>query len=401
MNKKLFFILWFFHIFKPIWLVSYYIPAIGSLRALPRLFLYVFCLYFFFTSSKKRHDTSFLLFCIAILLSVLFAYNFGIARTIAEEYFDYYLMFVFCLSVIDDEDAFDFFYNTLLCGFVYYGVWGLINRGVVPFHPFLGDEDAYGPYMAMGAVIFYFSAFAKRNLYKKLMLCSLISVAGVVISFARGAVVGLVAIFIYVWIKSEKKMATLMTIVLTCMAALAVSVLFFDEGKYLDEMKSITEASQETESDRIFYWTKAIKIFMDNPILGVGPRNYGVVLSKYISREESIDRGFFTGFWYGRVPHSLYFQLLSEQGIIGVLSLIFTLSVFWKRMSSLHQKNNESNESVQLKYYNYSLALKGAMLVFLITGLFYDFLYSSLLFELFLIAGVLHSLKPKGNPNVA
>ena len=396
MNQiKFVYILWFLHIFRPEWVVSYYIPSLNILRAAPRLLLYVFAVNFFFSSIKKKNDIPFLLFIISIALSSYFAHNAGIARSILKQYIDYYLFFVFCLVYIDNEETFTQFFNIFLAGFWFYFFFGLFYRGMVPFHPLLGDEDAFGPYMAMGVVASYFSAFRNAKVDKKLLIGTFLFTGGVVLSFARGALVGLVFAFFFIWLKSKRKIATFFVIICIAVIGLSASFFFFEGSQYLEEIKTITEASEETEGDRIFYWTKAVEIFKDNPLLGVGSRNYGFVLPDYITPEESFERGMFTGFWYGRVPHSIYFQLLSEQGLVGVLSFLCLLWVFGKRASYVQKKNSSFSSEEQRNFYYVALSVKGIMIIYLVTGAFYDFLYSQWVFEFFLLMTLLFSLDQK------
>jgi O-antigen ligase len=279
-----------------------------------------------------------------------------------------------------------------LIAYIYYFIFGIFHNGLVPFHPILADEDAFGPYMVMGVVALYFSAFTCGKIFKKNIAGSLLCVAGVVLSFARGAVIGLTAGLIFIIFKSKKKIITLITVVIMILVASSASLYFFENSQYFEELKTITKASAETESDRIFYWTKAFLIFKDNPIFGAGPRNYGFILPEYVTRDESLERGFYTGFWYGRVPHSLYLQLISEQGIFGALSMIVLLMVFWKRTSSTPRKQTNMPSLEYKSLYHYSLAIKGIMLVFLTTGLFYDFLYSHWLFEFYFLGTAIHNI---------
>jgi O-antigen ligase len=392
-NINLLIIFWFFRIFRPEWVISYYIPALAKIRIIPRLLLYLLVLSFILSSVKKKTDTSFFLFVISVAISTFFAHNVAIATGILSAYIDSLLLLILSISLLDSEKAIDKLYNLYLLGFLYYLIFGIFYGGIIPFHPMLGDEDAFGPFMAMGVAMSYFAAFKKTSISYKSLMATMLYAVGVVASFARGAFIGLAVAVMYIWLKYEKKvMATILLFLMSFVIVLASST-FFKDNKYWTEISSIKDTSAETEGDRVFYWAKAIRIFEDNPICGAGPRNYGFVLQRYITPEESFERGMFSGFWYGRVPHSLYFQLLAEQGILGVISFIYVLFIFWKRTIKLQKENILCNTPRQRKLYYYTLGLKGAMLVYLVTGLFYDFLYVSWLVDILVITGLLYNLQ--------
>jgi len=75
---------------------------------------------------------------------------------------------------------------------------------------------------------------------------------------------------------------------------------------------------------RLELWRAAWEIFLNNPILGVGPgnfRNYtqDVSLGSTGRYHESIE--------LHRNPHSLYFKALAERGVLGIISTLFILAL--------------------------------------------------------------------------
>lgn len=80
-------------------------------------------------------------------------------------------------------------------------------------------------------------------------------------------------------------------------------------------METITEIDSGTAQVRRNNWAAARRMFYDSPIWGVGGHNFGVLLPDYAieySEEKRPTR-------WGRASHSMYFDLLAEFGLLGVL----------------------------------------------------------------------------------
>ncbi len=391
-NKKIIFVLWFCHIIKPEWVLSYYIPQLSFLKSVPDILLYLFAIRFFISNIPKKNDKYYSIYLVSVVLAILFATNRGVAfHAVFRGYINDYLLLILSVSLLGEKEDFYTLFKIFLFGFLFQFIFGFYYHGLVPFNPFLADEDAFGPYMVMGVVLYYFAAFRLGRDLKQL-LASLLCVAGVVSSFARGAFVGLIVGAMYIWLKYKNKFMATIIMLFMSITLVMVAAYYFEGNKYLDEISTLSKSNADTESDRVFYWTKAWMIFKDYPVLGVGPRNFGVNLQRYITYEEIKGRGMVTGFWYGRVPHSLYFQLLSEQGTVGAICYFFLIFSFWKRMRFVEKANKTCSTERQRSFYYSAVGLQGGMLVYLTTGAFYDFLHVPWLIEFIILSKILHNI---------
>ena len=101
-------------------------------------------------------------------------------------------------------------------------------------------------------------------------------------------------------------------------------------SQFFFEDKKITFFSIQHESHAI----AAIEIFKDNPILGIGPKNF-----RFECKKKKYDISEFSCTTH---PHNFYIQLLSETGLFGiVVPLIFLFSIlkfyiktFFKKISN-------------------------------------------------------------------
>jgi O-antigen ligase len=164
-------------------------------------------------------------------------------------------------------------------------------------------------------------------------------------------------------------------------------VLFAPAGFWV-EMKTISTAYEEgdTGDERLYLWGIAWKMFLDHPVFGVGTGNFGIRSPEY----QDPDRTGWAVHTWGRVAHSIYFTVLSEQGAIG--TGLFLLIIGWcfrARRGALRRARenpeDESARSVSLM----SSGLLAAIASFLATGLFLSVLYYPVFW---LLVGLLASL---------
>ncbi len=75
--------------------------------------------------------------------------------------------------------------------------------------------------------------------------------------------------------------------------------------------------------DRLYMWDRSIKIFLKRPVIGVGTGGIEKALKKYNLNDPE--------FFYFIQPHNSYLYIASSYGIIGVISFIWLLTVFFKK----------------------------------------------------------------------
>lgn len=125
---------------------------------------------------------------------------------------------------------------------------------------------------------------------------------------SRGAALAASAIFGFIWLTSKRKTASLVGIGLV-----GVVVVMFGSEAYFNRMNTIKDyESDSSAAARIQAWKAGMRMARDNPVLGVGagqfPSAYG---TKY--RPPDADR------WM--TAHSMYFLVLGELGLPGLLTL--------------------------------------------------------------------------------
>lgn len=206
-----------------------------------------------------------------------------------------------------------------------------ITHGGIGLGNYFADENDLSLYVNMWIPFCYFLFFAeKKRAIKILYIVSLIlGLIAVVASFSRGGFVGLVAVFFAIWMFSRKKIVSIVML-----ALFAILIFSFSDQSYREEMVSITDTSESTAIQRIESWKSGWKIFLSHP-LGVGGNNFIVRFPEY--QTEYFSRGM-----WGRAAHSLWFTLMPELGIAGVI--IYLLLLCYNIKDILLLKNVRSKE---------------------------------------------------------
>ena len=156
-----------------------------------------------------------------------------------------------------------------------------------------------------------------RNAITVAMILIAISILG---SQSRGGFLALGAMITFLWIKSRKKL--LLGIVL---ASLAVGLFYAMPESWHERMDTIEAYQQDNSAmGRIGAWRFATNLALDRPIGGGGfdtfePRAY----DRYAPTERPLD------------PHSIWFQVLGEQGFVGLGLFVLLWILAWRTGSRI------------------------------------------------------------------
>jgi probable O-glycosylation ligase (exosortase A-associated) len=248
------------------------------------------------------------------------------------------------------------------------------GRGVGSF---LGDENDFSLALNVGLpYAFFFMGTSKSTIERLAMIAALgLAVVGVVTSLSRGGFVGLISVGLMCWLLSPKKIRSLL-IVLATVGILTLTV----SDSYWAEMQTIKTADQEGDTgyNRIYFWGIGWHMFLDHPILGVGPANFQYNSFDYEDPDMAA-RGFHV---WGKAAHSLYFTLLPEEGIVGVflfLSIMFSAMALRrgvrKKFNQVRRKTPSLITPELHEMRMASLAIDVSLIGYLVSGAFISVLY--------------------------
>jgi O-antigen ligase len=400
-------VLWFLHLARPLLIVGHYIPSLQIVQRIPTLCtLFVIIIWMLKCKNKKSYGLLIIYFGYAILTS-LFAENTGRARGLLIIMLEANVLFTIFLSYSDTDRRCQNIISLYILSFIFLGIWGLIGRGLIAWDYLLDNEDAFGPLMCIGVAFCSQSYLVAKSKLGKVAngLAVMICICGVVASFARGAFICLIAVFIFLLFRSKQKIKGILVVIICGGIILVAAQTMFENDAFWTEMESSTKGTEDdTGHDRAVLWSVAWEEFKDNPLIGVGPMNYGINAPKYILRVK--DRGGYSDpmrIW-GKATHNGYFQTLSEMGIIGTIIYIIIIVEFFrtnyviKRLTKKSINESKCLDSYSLtnelckKYYYISIGSEAAMLAFLLNMIFYDTLYYNWFFDLLIINRALYNI---------
>ena len=244
---------------------------------------------------------------------------------------------------------------------IYVAVNGIIGRGVAG-SSFLSDENDFSLLMNI-MIPFSLCLFVyeeKRTMKVFYLTSSLLCVVSIVMSSSRGGFVGLMAVFGVIWLVSPRKILSMVLV-----GILALGVYVAADQKYWDRMSTIENTDEGTAKARIDSWQAGWDMFKDNP-LGVGPGNFPVRFPEY--QPDSFTKGM-----WGRQAHSLWFTLLPELGIPGVLLYLSLLRLNLRDLLYLRRLYPKSDK--QRFSYFLSVAFMASLTGYFVSGTFLSVLY--------------------------
>jgi len=313
---------------------------------------------------KNKYFGLLLIICISLLLNLFFSENFTLSFS-RNFFFFKNVIFVFAIIfILNRQKNFDliFIIYLLIAAIVTFDIYfeyflGKNILGFKSYDPnriasFLGKELKIGHFIlgfSFISICYYFEKYSIKSNNHKIFGFFLIIFFFIALLLTGERANSLKGIFfiIALIILSSKKHFKYKKVFFTSIILLLISTYFFSEkiryrfNVILKPILSVgfIEAYKETQHAAHFY--TAIKILEKYPFFGVGNKNF---------REECLKNDYHND-GYKRTtercathPHQIYFELLSEHGLIGsitLVSIIFfilnrSIMIYLKRKNLVH-----------------------------------------------------------------
>lgn len=207
--------------------------------------------------------------------------------------------------------------------------------------------------------------------------CFAAACAGIVLTGSRGGALALIVVAVLLPIIPGVQWRRIAAGVLLVGAILTVAAPGYVER--VASLGQLTDVSETNDIDasiqrRLVENAAAIQMFIDHPILGVGPGNYPPLYPRYAAAFLGSDAP------GERFPHSLPLELLAELGLVGTLAfgglIVYLLQSLWRTRS-------DSIGTVRVM----ASACIAALAAYLVTGLFLHAAYLRYLWLILAIAG--------------
>lgn len=341
------------------------ITPIGFLR--PAMIVNLILIFYIVTEGHFTRYSSkqirYILYFIALLAAhIPFARNNFYAWKTTEAMLLYLPFILSVIATVTSLERLKKIVFVLICLMIYITGYCLTHHGVGSGNYF-ADENDISLYIDMYLPFCYFLMFYEQEIQKKLfyLVVLIMGLAGIVTSFSRGGFVGLLAMGTVAWLVSPRKILSLILIMITC------GVFYLSVGnKYFNEMETIRNPEVGTADVRIESWKAGWRMFLDNP-LGVGGNNFQVRFPEY-------QGDFFKRGMWGRVAHSLWFTLIPELGVPGILLYFALLWATIKDLLFLRRLKPEKDPDIQYLHV-LSLAMLASFAGYFAAGSFISVLY--------------------------
>lgn len=279
--------------------------------------------------------------------------------------------------------------------FAYVGIYAALHDGFGPGGVDAAQDENYiGVAMSIAFAFAYFAVLAaKRGVAKALGLAACgVFITATMAGASRGGFLAMSAVVLYCLGVSPKKKQAFMVGGLLCLVVLLVT-----PETYWDEMASMIDPREPTVALRLEVWTIAWRMYLANPVTGVGPSNFRWNSPAYQSERqyEKFGRGLIMH------THSMYFELLADLGTVGGILFVWILlrnilDIRWvvkratERLARMAGADDRQARETRAARY-YALAIGGSLLGALVGGVSLSFLYFTYIWVLSAMAGALRN----------
>jgi putative inorganic carbon (HCO3(-)) transporter len=249
-------------------------------------------------------------------------------------------------------------------------IWG-------PPESFVYDNNDLGLALNMTIpVMFYLTREVESPRLRKLLWVSFYcSIIAVILSYSRGALLGLVVVLGAISLKSNRKL--LAGALLIVFAFLLVA---FAPPAWMDRMGNFAHGELDVSAQgRLHAWQFAWELASQYPITGGGFETF----------TPGLEARFTPQFSYAG-PHSIYFQTLGEQGFVGLGIFLFVLGGCFYSLWRIRRQVRGQPSFVWIT--NYSQMLETCLLGYVVSGAFLPRAYFDLWFQLAAATGLLKIL---------
>ena len=247
------------------------------------------------------------------------------------------------------------------------------SRVFGPPDSFLADNNAFALAINVSLPILFFLARNEKRRWLRMMLysCFLGGVVSVLLTYSRGGLLGLVVVLGLIMLRSRHKIV----------AAFAAPAAFFvilalAPPAWMARMGRFADGNLDaTANQRLVSWGTAWNFSHDYPIMGGGFNTIGDEFLYRLYQPRALPDGL-----PASGPHSIYFQLLADQGFVGLgLFLAIVMSCF----ISLYRARRLVRAVPQAIWLvDYTYMLETAILGFMTSGAFLGFAYLDLIYQM-------------------
>jgi probable O-glycosylation ligase (exosortase A-associated) len=249
------------------------------------------------------------------------------------------LMVYVTMVVMQSRERIDLLVWVIALSIGFYGVKGgiftIVHGGVYhvrgPEGSFIGGDNEMGLALIMTIPLLRYLQLTSRSFWMRagltgaMLLCAVATVG----SQSRGALLGLVAMSGFLWLKSRNKLFTAL------LGGIAVAlVLMVMPQQWYDRMATIKDyENDQSATGRINAWKMAFNMAKDRPLGGGFDCFHEYSFALYAPDPDNVHDS-----------HSIYFEVLGDHGFIGLAIFLALGLMTWRTASWLVSRSHRDRE---------------------------------------------------------
>ena len=360
-----------------------FLPTMGVVALGAYLLASMFIKYLCGDSEKVKvdlFDGAILIMCGVILYGVVNSYAFKGSIPPAAVYILFISTFFVIRRAAKDKNFFMCILNliiTVSVGVALYGIYQKITGQAETtwqdtemfegmggrIYSTFGNPNVFGEYLLMVIPItFGMMINREKNNIKVLYFIALaLQFVCMILTYSRGCWIGIAVAMAIMILFTSRKLTSLMVF------AVLLAPLFVPET-IVQRLLSIGNVSDTSTSYRVYIWQGTIRMLKDFWYcgVGIGEEAFRTVYPIYSLNAISAPHA-----------HNLYLHILSETGIIGIVTVVGLLVLFYKYISTAAIKKSE-NKVI-------AVALGSSMIGYLIQGMFDNVWYNYRIYFFFFV----------------
>jgi putative inorganic carbon (HCO3(-)) transporter len=250
-----------------------------------------------------------------------------------------------------------------------------------PPETFIADNNdfALALNMSLGLMFFLTRSESRPLLRRLLWICFFSSIVCVLLSYSRGGLLGLAVAIGLIALRSKRKL-----LAGTFLFVGVILVMTFATNTWKGRMGDFAQGNlDESAQQRLVSWRFAISLAQDYPVTGGGFETFpDVQVFQRYTKEQLPGGELSTG------PHSIYFQLLGEQGYVGLLLFLLLVT---SMVLTLRRVRLSAHETTQWTV-PYAYIIETGLAAYLVSGAFLGRAYFDLFYQLVGLTAILKIL---------
>jgi probable O-glycosylation ligase (exosortase A-associated) len=247
-------------------------------------------------------------------------------------------------------------------------VWG-------PPNSFIADNNDFALALNMTLPMLFFLARDEENPRLRLLfrIAFLLNIVAVLLTYSRGGLLGLSVVLAAIAMKSRHRILSIALITLC-----ALLFLSFAPAPWMARMQDFLGGHLDASAqERLTSWGFAWNLAKDFPVTGGGFECFTPGLfQRYSARDPQtwLQGHLSSG------PHSIYFQVLGEQGFVGLAIFIGLLGSCW--LSARRLRRRVAGKASVGWIVTYSHIVEVSLMAYMVSGAFLGRAYFDLYFQL-------------------